>query len=147
MNGFILREKGGYSMSDQKPLQFSKLAPYDASKDVNMTMYDRLPYVRNHDACNAEHIAMVSGNILKYYRLQVTDSCEIDNQDSTFRKRVEDHMKKQPPKQEVVDLGDFSEDFPDRGLTEEQMNELFKDDPPKKSSEIDTSFLDDDDWE
>lgn len=131
-------------MSENNAPHFSKLGPYDASGEVNLSMYDKLPYKRNYDACNAEHIRMESGNVLKYYRISTGEAYEVKNHDETFAKRIarKQQRKKEEP---VVDLGDFSEDFPDRGLTEEQMNELFKDDG-NTASPAASVMEDDDDW-
>lgn len=131
-------------MSEKNELHFSKLGPYDASGEVNLSMYDKLPYKRNYDACNAEHIRMESGNVLKYYRINTAgDSYEVKNQDETFKKRIAQKQlrKKEEP---VVNLGDFSEDFPERGLTEAQMNELFKDGNSKASTV--SPDTEEDDW-
>lgn len=130
-------------MSEKKEPHFSKLGPYDTSGEVNLSMYDKLPYKRNYDACNAEHIRMESGNVLKYYRINNGDTYEVKNQDETFEKRIalQKRKEKETP---AIDLGNFNEDFPDRGLTDEQMNELFKDGDASSSSAA--SIDEDDDW-
>lgn len=129
-------------MSEKNELHFSKLGPYDASGEVNLSMYDKLPYKRNYDACNAEHIRMESGNVLKYYRINNGETYEVKNQDETFEKRIalQKRKEKEAP---AIDLGNFSDDFPDRGLTDEQMSELFKDD---KASSAASTENEDDDW-
>lgn len=69
--------------------------PYDATLEENMSMYDKLPYKRNEDMCNASTIALVSGNLVKFYRCNYQEPREIDTQDDHFNAIVSDHLKKQ----------------------------------------------------
>ena len=70
--------------------------PYDASLEGhNMSMYDKLPYKRNEELCNAQTLGLNSGNLLKFYRCnQAVETREITNQDENFSHIVSDHIKK-----------------------------------------------------
>lgn len=68
--------------------------PYDATLEENMSMYDKLPYKRNIDMCNASTLALESGNLVKYYRCsQAEEPVEIHNQDEHFSNIVQAHIK------------------------------------------------------
>ena len=67
--------------------------PYDASLENNLSMYDKLPYKRDIDLCNASSIAMESGNLIKYYRCAKAEDVEIKNQDAQFSKIALKHIE------------------------------------------------------
>lgn len=67
--------------------------PYDATLEENMSMYDKLPYKRNVDMCNASTLALESGNLVKYYRCAQQDPIEIQTQDDHFAAIVDGHIK------------------------------------------------------
>lgn len=67
--------------------------PYDATLEENMSMYDKLPYKRNEDVCNASTLALESGNLIKYYRCTQTDPIEIETQDEHFSSIVNAHIQ------------------------------------------------------
>lgn len=69
--------------------------PYDARLEENMSMYDKLPYKRNEDMCNASTLALVSGNLVKFYRCAYDEPAEIDTQDDNFNSIVSEHIRKQ----------------------------------------------------
>lgn len=69
--------------------------PYDATLEENMSMYDKLPYKRNADMCNASTLALVTGNLVKFYRCTYDEPTEIDTQDSNFNSIVSEHIRKQ----------------------------------------------------
>lgn len=59
-----------------------------------MSMYDKLPYQRNSDMCNASTLALNSGNLVKYYRCNIPQEAKkIDNQDEKFSTIVSDHIR------------------------------------------------------
>lgn len=68
--------------------------PYDATLEENMSMYDKLPYKRNIDMCNASTLALISGNLVKFYRCTYDEPREIDTQDSKFDAIVSAHIRK-----------------------------------------------------
>lgn len=67
--------------------------PYDATLEENMSMYDKLPYKRNEDMCNASALALESGNLIKYYRCAEIDSIDIQTQDEHFSAIVAAHIQ------------------------------------------------------
>lgn len=69
--------------------------PYDSTLEENMSMYDKLPYKRNADMCNASTLALVSGNLIKFYRCNYHEPREIDTQDDHFNAIVSNHLKRQ----------------------------------------------------
>jgi hypothetical protein len=54
-------------MSDLSTITPKRLRPYDSTLEDNLSMYDRLPYCRDSDLCNKEALALISGNVIKYY--------------------------------------------------------------------------------
>lgn len=70
--------------------------PYDTSLEDgnNRSMYDKLPYQRNADMCNASTLALNSGNLVKYYRCNpAAEAKEIDTQDTHFSEIVHAHIQ------------------------------------------------------
>ena len=69
--------------------------PYDTSLENNFSMYDKLPYQRNAELCNASTIRLNSGNLLKYYRCYGdTEAKEISTQDDVFSSIISEHIEK-----------------------------------------------------
>lgn len=70
--------------------------PYDTKLEENISMYDKLPYQRNIDLCNASTLALNSGNLVKYYRCaNAPEAKEIDTRDNRFSSIVSEHLKEQ----------------------------------------------------
>ncbi len=68
--------------------------PYDTSLENNSSMYDKLPYQRNTDLCNASTIQLNSGNLLKYYRCYGGEEArEINTKDDSFSSIVSKHIQ------------------------------------------------------
>lgn len=67
--------------------------PYDSTLEENMSMYDKLPYKRNIDMCNASTLALESGNLIKYYRCTQVDPVEIATQDEHFSTIAQAHIQ------------------------------------------------------
>ena len=96
--------------------------PYDARLEENMSMYDKLPYKRNEDMCNASTLALVSGNLVKFYRCTYDEPAEIDTQDDKFNSIVSEHIRKQ--EKEIARL---HEKFPTLYELEEAGHNLLED--------------------
>ena len=57
-------------------------------------LYDRLPYQRNFDECNSSHIAMESGNILKFYTCKESrKGYSVPNRDDVFLDLIAEQEK------------------------------------------------------
>lgn len=70
--------------------------PYDKTLEENMSMYDKLPYKRDADMCNASTLCLNSGNLLKYYRCQQQmEAIEIATQDEHFKDIASKHIRSQ----------------------------------------------------
>ena len=67
--------------------------PYDTTLEENMSMYDKLPYKRNAEMCNASTLAIESGNLVKYYRCAPAETKEIKTQDDKFKSIVSAHIQ------------------------------------------------------
>lgn len=67
--------------------------PYDASYECDMSMYDNLPYYMDKEVCSKEYIRLISGNHIKYYRYQLTDTKKIDNHDEQFNEILSTHKR------------------------------------------------------
>lgn len=111
-------------------------AKYDSSLDHPITMYDLLPYKRDPDYCNAETVAMESGQIIKYYLcMNQTEACPIDNHDNEIESILASIQSKElqrvttaTPKPELPE--------PQDGITPEQIQTLLED--PDAEQEQDT---------
>lgn len=104
--------------------------PYDATLEENMSMYDKLPYKRNVDMCNASTLALISGNLVKFYRCTYDEPREIDTQDSKFDAIVTAHIRKQ--EKEILTL---KRKFPSiYGALEEDTTE--EDGTPEHSEDV-----------
>lgn len=57
----------------------TSLRPYEFTVPAVTDMYDHLPYQCDCDMCNKDSIAMVSGNLIKFYRCSTTKEYTIDN--------------------------------------------------------------------
>lgn len=57
---------------EQQALLTNLMKAYDHSYTQN-TFYDRLPYERDYDRCNARPMGMISGNIIKFYRYKIEE--------------------------------------------------------------------------
>lgn len=58
-------------------------------------LYDNLPYQRNYDLCNENHITMESGNIYKFYDCKESrKSYAVPNQDDIFMELLAERQEK-----------------------------------------------------
>lgn len=107
-------------------ISFSKLAPFDSSSSDHLSMYDNLPYERNPDVCNTAAVTKESGNILKFYRCNVDKIYKVNNRDDYTSKMLAKLKREQgtPIKAENTTVEVLP---PSGGITEEQMDELFRD--------------------
>lgn len=51
--------------------------PYDTTLEHSFIMYDNMPYERDVSICNEEHLGLLGGNIIKYYRCNFLDNKRI----------------------------------------------------------------------
>lgn len=112
-------------------------AKYDGSLDHPISMYDKLPYKRDSDYCNAEKLTLESGMIIKYYLcLNQMEVCPINNHDDEIESilsaiQIQEQQRIQIAAQEP----DTTE--PQDGITPEQIQTLLKD--PDEEEEPDLS--------
>ena len=52
---------------------YTPLLPFDDTVAENFVIYYPFPYIRDVNLIPPEKIAMESGNVVKYYRYQVTE--------------------------------------------------------------------------
>lgn len=114
---------------------------YDTALDFHVTMYDNLPYQRDSDYCNAEHLTLHNKNLIKYYlyMYEPTDTV-IDNGDDIIEEYLRDLKRKMAlearEKPEIL-----SSDEDNDGVTEEQIQTLLDD----KDNDTGSSSSDDED--
>lgn len=83
-------------MSQNNACVFSVLKrPYEAVLEDNLSMYDRLPYRRDAELCNKSTLALVSGNLIKYYRCASQEMLQVNNQDENFAAILAFHKKEE----------------------------------------------------
>ncbi|MBQ8315917.1 MAG: hypothetical protein IJ427_08410 [Lachnospiraceae bacterium] len=56
---------------------YTPLLPFDSTVAENFVIYYPVPYVRDVNLIPPEKIAMESGNVVKYYRYQITEPVAI----------------------------------------------------------------------
>lgn len=56
---------------------YTPLLPFDSTVAENFVIYYPVPYVRDIALIPPEKIAMESGNVVKYYRYQITEPVAI----------------------------------------------------------------------
>lgn len=56
---------------------YTPLLPFDSTVAENFIIYYPIPYVRDVALIPPEKIAMESGNVVKYYRYQLTEPVAI----------------------------------------------------------------------
>lgn len=56
---------------------YTPLLPFDSTVAENFVIYYPVPYIRDVNLIPPEKIAMESGNVVKYYRYQVTEPIAI----------------------------------------------------------------------
>lgn len=56
---------------------YTPLLPFDSTVAENFVIYYPVPYVRDVNLIPPEKIAMESGNVVKYYRYQITEPVTI----------------------------------------------------------------------
>lgn len=54
--------------NDTTKKEYTPILPFDISYGHNLDTYDHMPYVRDPKLCNADTVAMESGNVYKFYR-------------------------------------------------------------------------------
>lgn len=119
-----------------------KLKQYDTSLDSHITMYDNLPYERNYDCCNENHIRLVSGNLAKYYMISPTDEvATISNHDEDIKARLQEIAAQAIPAASSVVEDLDTPNVPD-SITSEQMEHLLSDQPENTEEESETSTED-----
>lgn len=114
-------------------------AKYDGSLDHPITMYDKLPYQRDSDYCNAEKLTMESGMIIKYYLcLNQMEACPINNHDDEIESILSAiQLQEQQRKIEIAAQEPDTTETQD-GITPEQIQTLLKD-PDAEEEEPDLS--------
>ncbi|MDD5935668.1 MAG: hypothetical protein PUC65_08940 [Clostridiales bacterium] len=57
---------------------YSPILPYDVTYGENFKIYDNTKYVQDKALCGGEDsIRMISGNVYKYYTVQLIEPCKI----------------------------------------------------------------------
>lgn len=114
-------------------------AKYDGSLDHPITMYDKLPYQRDSDYCNAEKLTLESGMIIKYYLcLNQMEACPINNHDDEIESILSAiQLQEQQRKIEIAAQEPATTETQD-GITPEQIQTLLKD-PDEDEEEPDLS--------
>lgn len=114
-------------------------AKYDGSLDHPITMYDKLPYQRDSDYCNAEKLTLESGMIIKYYLcLNQMEACPINNHDDEIESILSAiQLQEQQRKIEIAAQEPANTETQD-GITPEQIQTLLKD-PDEDEEEPDLS--------
>lgn len=126
---------------------------YEATLEYPVSMYDKLPYERDSDYCNAEHVGLTCGKIIKYFLcLNQMEEFQIDNHDDEIQQILaqiqrgeQERLQAQQSSPEITESSDE--------ITEEQIQTLLEDqDKENDSSEeadlegAENPFADVEDW-
>lgn len=114
-------------------------AKYDGSLDHPISMYDKLPYQRDSDYCNAEKLTLESGMIIKYYLcLNQMEACPINNHDDEIESILSAIQLQE--QQRKIEIAAKEPDTAETqgGITPEQIQTLLKD-PDEEEDEPDLS--------
>ncbi|MDD5901586.1 MAG: hypothetical protein PUC73_11920 [Lachnospiraceae bacterium] len=57
--------------------RYAPLLPFDSTTADNFIIYYPVPYIRDINLIPPEKIALESGNVVKYYRCQITEPVPI----------------------------------------------------------------------
>lgn len=123
------------------------LTKYDTSYEYPISMYDNLPYKRDSDYCNAEHLGLYSGKIIKYFSCHnETDNFVINNHDEDMQTLLS-QLKEQQLLQAQQEEADDAEVVSPDEITEEQIQTLIEDQGDTEESEEGVNaFSDVEDW-
>lgn len=126
---------------------------YDSALDYGIDMYDKLPYQRDYDLCNASTLALYSGHIIKYYLCNnKEDGFPVDNRDDRIEQilreiREQEALRRLPAQEEEITAA------PTQDITEEQIQTLLEDsgeeipEDTEAETPVETVNLDDiEDW-
>ena len=131
---------------------------YEATLEYPISMYDKLPYKRDSDYCNAEHIGLTCGKIIKYFLcLNQMEGFPVDNHDeeiqqilAEIQRREQERLLALKNKAEVVESSDEITEKQIQTLLEDQEEEEKdkspEDTPSESLSDSTNPFADVEDW-
>lgn len=100
---------------------------YEAALDYPISMYDNLPYERDSDYCNAEHVGMTCGQIVKYYLcLNQQEEFQVNNHDDEIQEILARIKMQEQERLRAIEEASEAEASPDE-ITEEQIQTLLED--------------------
>lgn len=100
---------------------------YEATLDYPISMYDNLPYERNSDFCNAEHIGLTCGKIVKYYLcLNHQEEFQVNNHDDEIQEILAKIRLQEQERLHALEMAKDTKTSTD-GITEEQIQTLLED--------------------
>ncbi|MCH5267998.1 MAG: hypothetical protein J1E62_06615 [Lachnospiraceae bacterium] len=131
---------------------------YETTLEYPISMYDKLPYKRDSDYCNAEHIGLTCGKIIKYFLcLNQMEGFLVDNHDEEIQqilaevqRREQERLLALKSKADAVEASDE--------ITEKQIQTLLEDQgedengttpahtPSESLSDPTNPFADVEDW-
>jgi hypothetical protein len=69
-------------MNSEELRQLKDKGPYDDALELNMSMYDKIPYIRDISLCSQENLILHSGNVIKYYQYKLINVYVINTEDN-----------------------------------------------------------------
>ena len=108
-----------------------KLRPFDLTLVEDTSMYDNLPYQRDPSLCNADAIAIESGNVLKFYRYKVGDNYSLTDMDTLANKKIQEYQKRESERLAEISKENIevisTEEASENRLTDDELQELLVD--------------------
>lgn len=100
---------------------------YEATLDYPISMYDNLPYERDSDFCNAEHIGLTCGKIVKYYLcLNQQEEFAVNNRDDEIEEILTKIRLQEQERLRAIEAAQNIAPSSDE-ITEEQIQTLLED--------------------
>ncbi len=80
-----------------------KLRPFNTTMTEDMSTYDRIKYIRDIDLCTNKMITLVTGNVLKYFTIDMGDPFELKGMDDLAAIKIKEYLAKERIRLGVVD--------------------------------------------
>lgn len=107
---------------------------YEATLEYPISMYDKLPYERDSDYCNGEHVGLTCGKIIKYFLcLNQMEEFQVDNHDEEIQQILAEIQRREQERLQAAKNKPEITGSPDE-ITEEQIQTLLEDQEPEEES-------------
>lgn len=115
---------------------------YDSSLEYGITMYDNLPYQRNADKCNENHVTLISGQVIKYYMCTPVKTCyTINNHDTEIEQILREARIREKERLKIQETEQIVEPETDDDERIEDPIQSLVQDPSEEADDTDPASL------